>query len=163
MRSYVDKIPSANNIMPPQNEFTNVPRDISFSNRIYSYEAEYELSVSLAGSRICLRNGNDDSQDTLYIDFTERFLDNIISMVKWERYENLLREKDRSKDRDDSIYQDFKTVLVDINWNEYDLDLICALADNPFMEVLWLVWEEYEDILREKNLVLPWFDILGWS
>ena len=84
-------------------------------------------------------------------------------MVQRERLNGYLKKKDRSKDRDDSIYQDHKTVLVDINWNEYDLNLLTESNSNPFIELLHLVWEEYADTLKERNLVLPWFKVLGWA
>lgn len=163
MREFVNRIPSASGIMPPKCEFTNVPKDISFSNRIYDFKAEYELTVTLAGSRICLRNGDGDSRHTEYIDFTERFLDEVIPMLQWENFENLLHEKDRSEGRDESIYQDFKTVLVDVNWNEFDLKLSPDNCDNVFMRLLRLVWEEYGEIMSEKGWVLPWFYTLGWT
>ena len=163
MREYIDKMPSAGMIMPPKNEFTNVPDSIEYSNRIYSFDAEYKLTVTLWGSRICIRNGDSDDQHTAYIDFTERFLDAVIPMVQRERLVGYLKPKDRSKDRDDSIYQDFKTVLVDINWNEYDLNLLTESNTNTFMELLRLVWEEYGAILKERDLVLPWFKVLGWA
>ena len=35
--------------------------------------------------------------------------------------------------------------------------------DNIFIKVLELVWKEYADIFRDKALVLPWFEVLGWS
>lgn len=163
MREYIDKMPSVGKIMPPKTEFTNVPDRISYSNRIYSFDAEYELTVTLGGSRICIRNGDSDYRHTEYIDFTERFLDEVIPMVQCERLYGCLKAKDRSKDRDDSVYQDFKTVLVDINWNEYDLKLLAESDSNPFMELLRLVWEEYGETLRERNLVLPWFKVLEWA
>ena len=163
MREYIDRMPSAGNILPPKTEFTNVPDSIKYINRIYSFEAEYELTVTLGGSRICIRNGDNDSRHTEYIDFTERFLDEVIPMVQCERLYGCLKAKDRSKDRDDSVYQDFKTVLVDINWKEYDLKLFAESDSNPFMELLRLVWEEYGETLRERNLVLPWFKVLGWA
>ena len=163
MREYLDKMPSAGKIMPPKTEFTNVPDSIEYINRIYSFDAEYELTVTLGGSRICIRNGDSDSRHTEYIDFTERFLDSVIPMVQRERLYRYLKAKDRSKDRDDSVYQDFKTVLVNINWNEYDLELLTESDSNPFMELLHLVWEEYGDTLKERNLVLPWFKVLGWA
>ena len=56
MREYIDRMPSAGNILPPKTEFTNVPDSIKYINRIYSFEAEYELTVTLGGSRICIRN-----------------------------------------------------------------------------------------------------------
>ena len=160
MREFTDRIPSVGGIMPPENEFTNVPDNISFSNRIYSADAEYDLTITLGGSRICVRNGN--RKDTEYIDFTEGFLDRIIPMAQWENFKYLLRKKDRSDDRDESVYQDFKTVLVDINWNEYDLDLRAPIENDPFIDMLKLVWDEYSIILMEKGLVLPWFNTLGW-
>ena len=163
MREYIDRMPSAGNILPPKTEFTNVPDSIKYINRIYSFEAEYELTVTLGGSRICIRNGDSDYRHTEYIDFTERFLDEVIPMVQCERLYGCLKAKDRSKDRDDSVYQDFKTVLVDINWNEYDLKLLAEFDSNPFMELLRLVWEEYGETLRERNLVLPWFKVLEWA
>ena len=67
-----------------------------------------------------------------------------------------------AKDRDDSIYQDFRTVLVDISWNEYDLNLLTESDTHPFMDLLRLVWQEYGDTIKERNLVLPWFEVLGW-
>ena len=53
--------------------------------------------------------------------------------------------------------------MVDINWNEYDLKLLAEFDSNPFMELLRLVWEEYGETLRERNLVLPWFKVLEWA
>ena len=53
--------------------------------------------------------------------------------------------------------------MVDINWKEYDLKLFAESDSNPFMELLRLVWEEYGETLRERNLVLPWFKVLGWA
>ncbi len=158
MREYIDSIPSARGIMPPNCEFNNVPGHISLSNRIYSTNAEYELFVSMDGSRIGLKS----SDAKLYLDFTERFLDLIIPMMQWERIENMLHKKNRSDDRDESVYQDFKMVLVDINRNEYDLNLLTESRENPFMQLLKLVWEEYEDVLKDNNMVLPWFSVLGW-
>lgn len=108
MREYVDTIPcSARSIMPPQNQFTNVPDSISFSNRVYDFEAEYELCVAFSGSGICLRNGDTDSRNTKYVEFTEQFLDKAIPLMQKERIEGLLISKDRSEGRDESIYQDF--------------------------------------------------------
>lgn len=52
--------------------------------------------------------------------------------------------------------------MVDINWNEYDLYLLTESNTNPFVELLRLVWEEYGAILKERDLVLPWFKVLGW-
>lgn len=72
-------------------------------------------------------------------------------------------KKDRSDNRDESVYQDFKIVLVDINWNEYDLNFITESLENSFMELLKLVWEEYRDILKDNNMILPWFSVLGWA
>lgn len=163
MREYINMLPTVHGIMPPKNEFTNVPDSISFSNRAYGFKAEFALTVTMAGSRICIRNGDGDSRKTEYIDFTEGFLDNIIPLVQWENLKYLLHKKDRSEECDDSIYQDFKTVLVDIDWNEYDLKLSAGNEDNIFIKVLELVWKEYADIFREKGLVLPWFEVLGWS
>lgn len=163
MREYIDKMPSVGRIMPPKTEFTNVPDSIEYSNRVYGFKAEYELTVTLGGSRICIRNGNSDCRHTEYIDFTERFLDAVIPMVQRERLHCYLRPKDRSEERDDSIYQDFNTVLVDINWNEYDLNLLTEPNTNPFVELLHLVWEEYGETLKERDLVLPWFKVLGWA
>ena len=97
MREYIDKMPSAGKIMPPQNAFTNVSRSIVYSNRIYRSDAEYELTVTLGGSRICIRNGDSDYRHTEYIDFTERFLDAVIPMVQRERLHGYLRPKDRSE------------------------------------------------------------------
>ena len=85
MREYIDKMPSAEKITPPQTAFTNVPDSINYSNRIYSFDAEYELTVTLGGSRICIRNGDSDSRNTEHIDFTERFLDKVIPIVQRER------------------------------------------------------------------------------
>ena len=163
MREYIDNMPSVGRIMPPKNEFTNVPDSIEYSNRVYGFKAEYELTVTLGGSRICIRNGDSDCRHTEYIDFTERFLDAVIPMVQRERLHGYLRPKDRSEERDDSIYQDFKTVLVDIHWNEYDLNLLTEPNTNPFVELLHLVWEEYGETLKERDLVLPWFKVLGWA
>lgn len=163
MREYIDKMPSEGIVVLPKTAFTNVPDSIVYSNRIYSFDAEYELTVTLGGSRICVRNGDNDFRHREYIDFTERFLDKVIPMVQRERLNGYLKKKDRSKDRDDSIYQDHKTVLVDINWNEYDLNLLTESNSNPFIELLHLVWEEYADTLKERNLVLPWFKVLGWA
>lgn len=158
MREYRDAINSAG-IKMSQNEFNNVPGLVTFTNRIYSFDAEYELFVSFDGSRIGLRNGGDNE---VYMDFTERFLDLVIPMMQWERFRNMLHKKDRGVDREDSVYQDFRTVLVDINWNEYDLDLLEYLEGNPFIQLLKLVWEEYGEVLRGKDMVLPWFATLGW-
>ena len=161
MRGFVDRIPSAYEIMPPENEFTNVPGSISFSNRIY--KAEYELTVTLDGSRICLRNGDKDFSNNVYIDFTERFLDKIIPTVQWERFDRLnLRAIDWKKERDETVYQDFKTVFFEIDRYEYDLNLFAPDKTNPFIDVLKLVWDEYGDVLKEKDLVLPWFHLLDW-
>ena len=57
----------------------------------------------------------------------------------------------------------FETAIVDIDWNEYELNLLTEKPDNPFMELLNLVWEEYSDYMKANNLVLPWFEVLGWS
>lgn len=51
--------------------------------------------------------------------------------------------------------------MVDINWNEYELDLLTDV-DNPFMELLRLVWDEYADYMKSNDLVMPWFNVLGW-
>lgn len=160
MREFVDRIPSASGIMPPKNEFTNVPREVSFRNRINADKSEHKLSVSLAGSIICIKNENGNHEE--YIDFTERFLDEIIPLMQWENFENLLQKKDCREVREESVYQNYKTVIVEVNWNEYDLTLSPANADNVFVKVLRLVWEEYGEILAEKNMVLPWFCTMGW-
>ena len=34
---------------------------------------------------------------------------------------------------------------------------------NPFIKLLQLVWEEYADEIKENDLVVPWFNILGWD
>ena len=66
-------------------------------------------------------------------------------------------------DLDDSNYQGFSKVQIEINRYSYELNLQPAPEGNPFMEILKLVWEEYEAVLREKDLVLPWFKVLGWA
>ena len=44
-----------------------------------------------------------------------------------------------------------------VDWNECDLVLTDQNINNIFVEVLKLVWEEYSDILRHNDIVLPWF------
>lgn len=160
MREYINSIPSARGIMPPKNEFNNVPGHIIFANRIYGFKAEYELYVSIDGSRIGVKNG---AGKEIHVDFTERFLDLVIPMMQWEKFKAMIDKKDYSDDRDDSVYQDFKIIHVEINWNEYDLNLVSASEDNSFMRLLKLVWEEYGEVLKENDMVLPWFKILGWG
>lgn len=160
MREYVDRIPTANGIMPPVNEFTNVPDSISFRDRIYSCETEYSLTVSLNGLYIYINNG--DSRNKIRTDFTERFLEKIIPMIQWEKIEHLLRDKDWSKNRDETIYQNYKTVFVEVGKNECDLNLLASNENNPFIDVLKLVWEEYKNYMIDNGIVLPWFRVLGW-
>ena len=161
MREYIDKMPSVRSLKPPRTAFTNVPDSINYMNSAWS-DSEYELTVTLGGSRICIRNGDNDFRHTEYIDFTERFLDAVIPLVQRERLYGYLKPNDMVDDRDDSIYQDFETVLVSINRHAYDLNLLTESGSNPFIELLRLVWEEYGDTFKERNLVLPWFQILGW-
>ncbi len=163
MRDYINKMPSLGEVTPPQTDFTNVPDTISYVNRMHRLDAEYELTVTFNGSRICVRNGDKDYRDTEYFSFTERFLDSVIPIVQRERLSVYLKEKDRSENRDDSIYQGFKTVLVDLDRDDCDLNLLTESDSNPFIELLHLIWEEYADTLKEKDLVLPWFKVLGWA
>ena len=163
MREYLNNLPSVRNIMPPKTEFTNVPDHLIFSNRFNWVHAEYELFVAVVGSRICIKNGNPDSRHTEYIDFTPTFLDKIIPLMQWESLIPLLEKKNYDNDMDDSIYQDFSKVLVDINRYNYELDFQHVSEGNPFKEILRLIWCEYETVLRDKDLLLPWFRILGWA
>lgn len=163
MREYLNILPTVRNIMPPKTEFTNVPDHLIFSNRINWVNAEYKLFVAVAGSRICIKNGDPDSCHEEYIDFTSPFLDKIIPMIQWESVNPFLGEKRINGDLDDSNYQGFSKVQIEINRYSYELNLQPAPEGNPFMEILKLVWEEYEAVLREKDLVLPWFKVLGWA
>ena len=134
-----------------------------FSNRFNWVNAEYELFVAVVGSRICIKNGNPDSRHTEYIDFTPAFLDKIIPLMQWESLFPFLEEKNYGKDTDDSIYQDFSKVLVDVNRYKYELDLQHVSEGNPFTDILRLIWCEYETVLKDKELLLPWFRLLGWA
>lgn len=102
-----------------------------------------------------------------YRNFTAHFLDEIIRLVQWEDIKNVTHKKERCNERDDSRYQDYKKVVVDVqdftNAEEFDLILSPAQADNVFMKVLKLIWEEYGEILEEKGLVVLWFYRLGWK
>jgi len=40
--------------------------------------------------------------------------------------------------------------------------LLTESGENLFMQSLKLVWEEYEDVLKDNNMVLLWFSVLGW-
>ena len=162
MREYLNALPSVRSINPPKTEFNNVPLHLAYSNRMSWANAEYELTITAGGSRICLKNGNPDSRHTVYIDFTESFLDGIIPLMQWESLIPFLH-KNTDKDKDDSVYQDFSTVLIDANHYYYDLKLQDADENNPFIKVLRLVWEEYKSIFIGKDLVLPWFKTLGWT
>ena len=84
-------------------------------------------------------------------------------MIQWESVNPFLGEKRINGDLDDSNYQGFSKVQIEINRYSYELNLQPAPEGNPFMEILKLVWEEYEAVLREKDLVLPWFKVLGWA
>lgn len=163
MREYLNALPSVSSIRPPKTEFNNVPLHLVFSNRISWTDAEYELTVTAGGSRICLRNGDPDFRHTEYIDFTESFLDRIIPLMQWETLTPYLRERKYDEVRNDSVYQDYSRVVIDINHYFCDLSLLTEDEANPYIKILKLVWDEYEDVLREKNLVLPWFKVLGWS
>ena len=67
MREYLGILPSVSDIMPPKTSFTNVPLHLVFSNRFNWVHAEYELIVTLGGSRICIKNGN------FYIDYMKTY------------------------------------------------------------------------------------------
>ena len=82
--------------------------------------------------------------------------------MQWESLIPFLHKK-TDKEKDDSVYQDFSTVLIDANHYYYDLKLQDADENNPFIKVLRLVWEEYKRIFIGKDLVLPWFKTLGWT
>ncbi len=163
MREYLNALPSVSNIKPPNTEFNNVPLYLIFSNRINWVDAEYELTITAGGSRICLKNGDPDSRYTVYIDFTESFLDKIIPLLQWESLVPYLQKRNPDDIRDDSAYQDFTTVLIDVNRYYYELKLQGVDENNPYIKILRLVWDEYESDLRENNLVLPWFKVLGWT
>lgn len=159
MREYIDRLPSVDLVKPPKNSFTNVPKRIDFANRINGYKAEYEMTISLNGSRVFLRNG--DAERTESIEFTEEFLDKIIPLAQWENLKYMLHRRDRWDPKDESVYQGFDTVLVDIDWNECDLNLKEQTEENPFIAMMKLVWDVYGEIIVEKGLVLPWFNTLG--
>ncbi len=163
MREYLDKMPSVRNLTPPKTAFTDIPRKIQYSNRIHGFNPEYELTVTFSGCGIRIRNGDNDSRDAEYIVFTERFLDKVLPPVQRERLYRYLKQKDRLNDGDDSTYQDFRTVVLEINLKKYDINLLTESDANPFMALLRLVWEEYGDTLKDRNLVLPWFKVLGWA
>ena len=103
------------------------------------------------------------SRYTVYIDFTESFLDKIIPLLQWESLVPYLQKRNPDDIRDDSAYQDFTTVLIDVNRYYYELKLQGVDENNPYIKILRLVWDEYESDLRENNLVLPWFKVLGWT
>lgn len=163
MREYLGILPSVSDIMPPKTSFTNVPLHLVFSNRFNWVHAEYELIVTLGGSRICIKNGDSDSRNAEYINFTVSFLDKIIPLMQWENLIPFLKRKNYDDIIDDSIYQDFSVIQVETNWYNYELNLHAVPEDNPFMKILRLVWDEYKTVFREKNMVLPWFKVLGWA
>ena len=163
MREYLGILPSVSDIMPPKTSFTNVPLHLVFSNRFNWIHAEYELTVTLGGSRICIKNGDSDSRNEEYINFTVSFLDKIIPLMQWENLIPFLKRKNYDDIIDDSIYQDFSVIQVETNWYNYELNLHTIPEDNPFMKILRLVWDEYKTVFREKNMVLPWFKVLGWA
>lgn len=134
-----------------------------FSNRFNWVHAEYELIVTLGGSRVCIKNGDSDSRNAEYINFTVSFLDKIIPLMQWENLIPFLKRKNYDDILDDSIYQDFSVIQVETNRYNYELNLHTVPEDNPFMKILRLVWDEYKTVFREKNMVLPWFKILGWA
>ena len=161
MREFTDRIPSVSGIMPPKTEFTNVPGSISFSNRCF--QSEFELTISLNWSCIYVRNGNKDYRETVEIAFNEKFLDRIIPLAQLDNFENIDMEICVDKDRDESVYQSFRTVLVDVNWYYYDLNLITPNEGKLFIDMMKLVWDEYSSILIEKGLVLPWYKTMKWT
>lgn len=162
MREYLNILPSVRNIMPPKTEFTNVPTHLIFSNRIDWVNSEYELFVAIVGSRICIKNGNPDSRCTEYINFTPAFLNKVIPIIQWEALLPFLDKKSYGENMNDLIYQDFSKIQIEINQFIYELDLQSTSKDNPFIELLKLVWDEYETVFREKKLILPWFKTLSW-
>lgn len=83
--------------------------------------------------------------------------------MQWETLASYLRERKYDEERNDSVYQDNSRMAIDINHYFCDLNLLTKEETNPYIKILKLVWDEYEDVLREKSLVLPWFKLLGWA
>lgn len=136
MREYLGILPSVSDIMPPKTSFTNVPLHLVFRNRFNWVHAEYELIVTLGGSRICIKNGDSDSRNAEYINFTVSFLDKIIPLMQWENLIPFLKRKNYDDILDDSIYQDFSVIQVETNRYNYELNLHTVPEDNPLYENL---------------------------
>ena len=150
--------------LPPENELTNAIRKITYSGGENYGKCKTGLDIEVF-KHISVATENGSLYDPLpYVFFgmTVDLMEKLIPLLQWDRIEPYLREGS-CREENGSGADDPAVIYVSAYGLSCRLDLLNAAAENPFIKILKLVWDEYGESFKEKRIDLPWFKMLGWE
>lgn len=152
------QLPSFYDIQPPSNKFTNIPHNITFTDSRDSSEVKYCLSIEIFRRISWQTEQKKGSFEGYTFRSAPLVMDQLISILQWNNIRPYLHIDENEPD--DSTYKDLSTVYVVADDIHCSLNLLKADADNPFLNTLKTIWNNYGQLLKVKNIDLPWFKMI---
>ncbi len=148
-------------ISMPENKFTNMPPKIIFGDSyISSSRTKSEHSIEIDVFRNIVINDKKLAHPLNFKVFSMNagLMDELIRILQWEQIMPFLYEAD-AKYSDNSLYSDFRVVHVSAGRYHADINLLEETDNNPFVEILRMIWDVYKNRMKEENIVPPWFEV----